>query len=373
MKFSKIVYVVALLLLQACGGNNAQILKQGKEINLDYAKNLKLSEVEPGVTLAYLTNPWSDGNFLAKYALVDKNRDIPAYLTDDFEIIRVPLENSIVYSGVHVSLLDEFGSFNNVKGVCDVSYIHDRKTLDAIKDRKIVDCGAGSSPNIEKILMIRPEAVLLSPYENSDETRPFQKSGIKTILTADYMENTPLGRAEWMRFYGRLYGKGPSADSIFMKVRDEYESLKNKTKDVSNRPKVLFDRIYSGVWDVPTSSSVTGILINDAGGENPFSKFTQKGSAHLSAEEVLINAQNSDIWLIRYIEPQLTLDALKKDNPVYSRLKPFEQGNIYGSNTLNTNLFEDGAFHPERTLLEMIKLIHPEIESGDLKYYQKLK
>ena len=120
---------------------------------------------------------------------------------------------------------------------------------------------------------------------------------------------------------------------------------------------------------------MTGRLINDAGGLNPFAMRRESGSAHLTAEEVLYKAKDADIWLIRHFEPSgLSLSALKADNPIYAKFKAYKNGNVYGANTLKRPLFEDGAFHPQLVLEEMVRLLHPELTApGDtLRYYRKL-
>lgn len=369
-----ILIIIVLSLLQSCGsGNNdTNIEDKGKDIVLNHARNITIKQLEPGVTLVSLKNPWDTTGIMAKYALIEREKDIPASLPKDYSVIRIPVERSVVYSGVHVSLIEELGAFDAVNGICDVEYIHDKNTLNAVKSGKIFDCGLYSSPNIERILSLKPDVVLLSPYENSDVTTLFKKTDIQLVLTADYMEKTPLGRAEWMRFYGLLYGKSHKADSLFNAIENDYLTQREKVNKVKSRPSVMFDRLYSGVWDVPTSGSVTGILISDAGGSNPFETYNQGGAAHLSVEEILVKAGKSDIWLIRYIEPQLSLDGIGKENPVYKKFKPYQDHNVFGANTLTTNLFEDGAFHPNQTLREMIRLLHPEVETSPLRYYKRL-
>lgn len=373
MKSRILIYIALVLsLLQSCGGGNTNAIHKGDKIEMRHARNIKMREISPGVTLADLRNPWDTTATLARYALVEKGVEIPSGLPTDTKIIRVPLESSVVFSGVHVSLLDELGAGKAVVGVCDAEYINDTTIRDGLTKGRIADCGQSMQPNIERIVSLHPGAVLLSPYDNADPTQIFAKTGINVIQTADYMEATPLGRAEWMRFYGRLFGKSTEADSLFSSIEKNYESIRQRTEKTEKKPKVLFDRIYSGVWDVPTSGSVTGHLIADAGGTNPFDEYKQGGSAHLSSEEVILKGHDADVWVIRYLEPSLTLTSLGRDNASYMRFKAYRNKNIYGANTLTVPLFEDGAFHPDKILKEMLRILHPELEKTPLEYYQKL-
>lgn len=373
--FALVITMTALSLLSACGSGNATHTSEGTDIEMHHAHNLKMVDLGGEMTLVTLRNPWDTTKTMARYALVPRSQNTPTGLPQGTVRISVPVERSVVYSGVHVSLLDELGAFNAINGICDAGYVTDRKALQAVSDGTLADCGSSQSPNMERIVSLQPEVIVLSPFEKSDEASRFARTGINVVEAADYMEDTPLGRAEWMRFYGRLYGRGDQADSLFAVVERDYENLCQRAASTKTKPYVLFDRLYNGVWDVPTSGSVTGRLINDAGGMNPFALRREAGSAHLTAEEVLYKAQNADYWLIRHFEPSgLTLTSLKTDNPVYTKFKAYTTNNVFGANTIERPLFDDGAFHPQLVLEEMIRIIHPELTTpGDtLHYYKKL-
>lgn len=367
--------IMTLSLLPSCGGGNASHSGEGDKITMRHARNISMEELGDSVTLVTLRNPWDTTRTMARYALIPRGKEAPKSLPEGTVTLNIPLERSVVYSGVHVALIDELGAMDAINGVCDAAYINDVNAKSAIASGKIADCGNNQSPNIERIVSLRPQVILLSPYEKTDEAARFARTGISVVETADYMEPTPLGRAEWMRFYGRLYGKGEIADSIFASIEKRYDEIRERAAKAKTKPRVLFDRIYSGAWDVPTSQSVTGRLIKDAGGLNPFEMRLESGSAHLTAEEVLYKAGNADIWLIRHFESSvLSLSRLKADDPIYSKFKAFKTGNVYGANTLEHPLFEDCAFHPQLVLEEMVRLLHPELTApGDtLRYYRKL-
>lgn len=374
MKLSNIIlFLNVLILLLSCGRVNTIYENEGQQIDIKYAHNLKINRLENGIEIVTLLNPWDTTSNIARYALIEKGKELEVELPDDVIQINVPIQRSVVYSGVHASLINELGALNAVQGICDSEYIQDTLLKDALTAGKIKDCGSNFSPNIEKIISLNPEAILLSPYESQDVTTPFKNTGLKLVQTLDYMESTPLGRAEWMRFYGRLYGKGEIADSLFKSIENDYIAEKDKVSKLASRPSIIFDKLYSGVWSVPTSESVTGNLINDAGGRNPFENYHKSGSVSLSAEEVLLKGGNADYWLIRYIEPALSLESLASENPIYKKFNAYSSGKIYSCNTLKKSLFEDGAFHPNLVLKEMIRILHPEVEPGELEYYSPVK
>ena len=369
--FLLVLVIVVLSSLPGCNGGKTSSDVGGTEVELRHATLLSMKELSDGTTLVTVKNPWDTTAVLDRYALVDRNARRPASIPAGFKIISVPVERSIVYSGLHASLLNELGKLNAVNGMCDIQYVNDSATSVAIQKGKILDCGKNISPVIERIISLKPEIILLSPYENSDDESRYKSINVRLVEAADYMEPTPLGRAEWMRFYGRLFGASAKADSLFSQIENEYLSLSAEARKSKKHPSLIFDRVYSGIWYVTTSGSVTGRLIEDAGGINPFAGYKNGGSAPLSAEEVLNTGKNADFWLIRHSEPSLSLKGLAGDAPVYSKFKAFKNGNVYMANTVTTRLFEDGAFHPERTLREMVRILHPEIESTPLKYYIK--
>lgn len=369
-----ILAITALSLLQSCGGGNANHSVEGEKIELRHAKNISMTEIRDGVTLVELKNPWDSSSMLGRYALVDKSLSESPTLPEGVVEIKVPIERSVVFSGVHTALLNELGTLQAVNGMCDVNYLFDSATKEAVSKGLIEDCGSNTMPKMEKIVTLRPEVIILSPYEKSDDASKFARTGIKIVEAADYMEPSPLGRAEWMRFYGRLYGKAEIADSLFNSIEQDYLSAKQSVKTAQYKPSVMFDRIYNGVWDAPTSESVTGQLLSDAGGMNPFEDVKGPGPIHLAPEEMLMKGGKSDKWLIRHFEKSgLTLSSLKADNKLYSGLKPYQTGEIYEVNTLEKPIFEDGAFHPNLILRELIRIIHPEIDPTPLQYYSIIK
>lgn len=371
--FSILILISGGLLLQDCGRSSSDTSElKGEKVEFRYASNIKMEEYDD-FTLVEIRNPWDTLQTLQRLILLEEGKDRPSGFKDA-TTITVPLKNSLVYSSVHSSLISELGSSEAITGICDKEYIVDEKVKEGISSGRIKDCGSSLSPNLEKIIKLSPDAVLLSPYENGGGESKIEKFGIPIVECADYMEPSPLGRAEWMKFYGRLFGKGNEADSLFSVTENDYLRLSNKAKRAADKPSVLFDRIYGQSWSVPGGKSTVGILINDAGGKNPFEKYDVAGSVQLSPEKVVYEAGEADIWLIRYARMPMTLEELKKEKPLYSLLKAYKEGSVYGSETINTNLFDDQAFHPQWVLRDMISIIHPEITLEDGKrYFEKLK
>lgn len=366
-----------LPLLAACGGGNSHFLassKENKEIKLDYAVNLTLSQSD-GVTKAEISNPWDTTRILHTYILVPDSIKIPENLPKG-TVVRTPLKRSIIYSSVHNSLVTELGALEAIGGVCDAQYIHQKELADRIASGKVTDCGNSMMPDIEKIIKLQPDAILLSPFENSGTYGKLGQLGIPIIECADYMETSPLGRAEWMKFYGMLFGKEEDANLKFQQTETEYNRLKNLASNLKSQPKVLVDRFYGSTWNVPGAHSTMGIFIEDAGGKNPFDYLDKSGSTPLSGEHILTKAGDADIWIIRYSQTtDKPLSELKSDNAIYAKIKAAKEGNVYGCNTSEVRFYEEVPFHPQWLLSQLITIFHPELSQIEENhvYFTKMK
>ena len=364
--------ILLLLFPQSCGSNNNSS-SSGKKLAMRYAENLTVEEYD-GYAVARIRNPWDTTKLLRTYVLLDKGIDIPQGINPQ-DVIRVPLEKSVVYSAVHNGLINELGATDAVSGVCDAEYIFDDTLRNRIEKGIIKDCGDSMSPNVEEIIRISPGAILLSPFENMHSHGKLDHAGIPIVECADYMETSPLGRAEWMKFYGRLYGKKEIADSLFQETERQYLTLKEIASKTMGRPKILMDRIYGQTWNVPAGNSTMGQMIEDAGGKNPFDYAKTSGSLQLSPEKVLYEAMDADYWLIRFAYTPLTLATLQSDRAMYGKFKAFKNGNVYGSDSSKTRIFEDVAFHPQWLLGNLITLFHPELTlpTKSKSYFEKIK
>lgn len=362
---------MVLPLLVSCKGGNALVSNDGGDtLKLAYADNLSLIRY-PDYVKATVRNPWDTTAILHTYILVPDSIDLPAVLPRG-TVVRTPLKSALIYSSVHNSLVSEFGAIDAISGVCDATYIHQPELVARISDGRVADCGIGTSPNIEKIISLNPDGIMLSPFENSGTYGKLGQLGIPVIECADYMETSPLGRAEWMKFYGMLFGKEDVAERMFADTEKEYLQLKKIATGLSSRPRVLIDRLYGQTWYVPAGNSTMGIFIRDAGGENPFDEYHRSGSVGLTGEQVLFNAADADVWLLRYNQKtDKTVGELGDDNAIYTQFEAFKNGRVYGCNTANTNFYEDVPFHPQWLLRDMISIFHPELSNFTSECYFK--
>ena len=373
-----VILSISLMMLASfasCKGGQASVSeKMGKEVPIKYAENLSVVEHE-GFTEVKVRNPWDTAKLLQKYILVPTEQELPANLPEG-TVVRTPVSNALVYSTVHNSLISEIGGIDAIGGVCNAEYVNEGEVKERLRSGRIADCGVSMSPDIEKIIKLHPQVIMLSPFENNDKYAKVGELGIPIIECADYMETSALGRAEWVKFYGLLFGKADVAEKMFGDVEEKYNALKEMASKVAKRPKVLIDQRYGQVWNVPGGESTMAGLIRDARGINPFDAYKQSGSVPLAPEKVLAEAYDADIWFVRYNQDnEKTLKELASDAPVNSQFKAYKEGNVYGCNTRYIDFYEETPFHPERLLENLIYYMHPEMRGDALthSYYTQMR
>lgn len=418
------------LLMAACQGGKtaAADAEPGDTLEMKYAKLLTIvkhgdgeeaSGVAEGIDYQYaevlVANPWKAGTMLHRYILIPKGeegdktvamlakrRSTGARCTTD--TVRTPVERSAVFIAPHCQLMYEMGCQQAIRGVCDLDYINipdvrkraaagnaaagkasvgNVSAENAAAGNSIVDCGSSMAPDIERIIALKPEAILLSPFENSGGYGKLDKLHIPIIEAADYMESSPLGRAEWMKFYGMLFGneEGKSngisgsceskADSLFAKIEKEYLKLKAEAGKLPKGLSILTERKTGNVWYVPGGQSTIGILLKDANARYIFEDDQHSGSLAMSPEQILAKGKQVDVWAFKYFGgAPLSQAQLLQEYDGYKALAAFNRGNIYQVDTSTVPYFELTSFHPELLLREFIILAHGE-RFGKLRFYKK--
>ncbi len=393
----------AALLMAACqGGKTAAAAEAGDTLEMKYAKLLTIvkhgdgeensdaaEDIDYQYAEAIIANPWKAGTMLHRYILIPKGkegdktvamlarrRSTGARCTTD--TVRTPVESNLVFTAPHCQLLTELGCQNAITGVCDKDYINipdikSRAQADAKVAHPIMDCGSSMQPDIERIIALHPEALLISPFENSGGYGKLDKLRIPVIETADYMETSPLGRAEWIKLYGLLLGSS-KADSLFSAIEKEYLQLKAEAAKLPLGLSILTERKTGNVWYVPGGKSTMGILLRDAHARYIFADDTHSGSLSMSPEQIIAKGNQVDVWAFKYFGGNaLTKQDLLAEYQGYQALKAFQTGTVYETDTSCEPYFELTSFHPEILLREFIVLSHPEAgdKFGKLRFYKK--
>lgn len=402
MKIKNIIFgALVVLLVVACQGGKTASGEGGDTLQMKYAELLTIVKHNDGAyTEAIIENPWKKGTTLHKYILVPKGKEgdeTVARLKDDIrensalqigkacDIVRTPLESNVVFTAPHCQLMYELGCKNAITGVCDKDYINipdikervklsDGKASTSDTDKVIIDCGSSMQPDIERIIALKPEGLFISPFENSGGYGKLDKLHIPIIETADYMETSPLGRAEWMKFYGLLFKSEERSDSLFSSIEKEYLALKAEAAKLPLGLSILTERKMGSVWYVPGGKSTMGILLKDANAKYIFADDTHSGSLAYGPERILSKGTQIDVWAFKYFGGKaLSKSDLLAEYEGYKALKTFKQNSIYQVDTSTQPYFELTSFHPEILLREFIILAHPKAtQFGKLRFYQHL-
>ena len=394
-------------LLVSCGGRQTTASQEaGDTVVFKYATQLNIVR-HKDYTEVVVKNPWKEGKILHRYLLVPDSIDPQDISLTSYHspltstIVRTPLRRSVMFTTVHCAMLMSFGCEQSIAGVADLKYIKIPWIHEQVKAGRITDVGEGMSPVVEKIIDQRPDALFLSPFENSGGYGRLEEIGIPIIECAEYMEPSPLARAEWLRFYGMLFGCEQKADSLFAVVDSSYCALRSlftvdslqftddytkgseglASKSTVNRKlltvnkTVLLDKVTGSVWYVPGGKSTIGQMIQDAGGNYPWADDDHSGSVSLPFEAVLEKAGEADVWLFRYSsDHDITPDELLSEHHGYGQFKAFRSGEIYGCDVERSLFYEESPFRPDWLLGDYIHILHPDIPNlPPLRYYKKVK
>ena len=352
------LFVALLLSLAGCqkrGVGGVDSL-EGDTIEMKYATLLTMVRHGERVEVT-IRNPWDTTKVLQQFWVDSVCR------------------RAAVYSSVHCCLVEELGGIDQLAGVMDGKYIMHEEVQQRLRDGRMRDFGEGMQPNVEAVIEAGVDLLMSSPMENGGGYGRLERLGIPILECADYMEASPLARAEWMKLYGILFGQEQRADSLFRLVEQRYLALREQAAGVSHKPLVVAEMPYGGHWDVPSGGSTTGILYKDAGARYAFADVEGGGSKSLSVEATFEKAQAADLWMIKYHAPEaLTKEALANDVPLTAHIKAYKEDRVYGCNTQYKTYYEDTPFHPDRVLADLIRIIHPELGvKSEYQYFEPVK
>lgn len=361
--------LLAALMLCSCGGRD-RFDPAGFGAGVEYARNLSIEKSE-GYTLVRVRNPWDTTLLRAQYVLIDRDSPLPDNLPDGV-IIRTPVQRAAVYTSVHAAMLDNIGALDAICGICEPQYVTAEAVRRLIADGRIADLGDATGPSIEKMLDLNADVIIASPFENSGFGAA-QKTGIPIVEALDYMENHPLGRTEWVKFFGLLTDRETVADSIFRATEKRYLELRTLATGADSRPTVVLEHKYGPSWGIPSGGSYIAVMHADAGASYVFADLPGGKVVNMTFEEVYDKAGDADFWFIKN-DTDITTDMLKSDYKPYSQFKAYRDGGILFCNTTATTYYDDITLHPDLILEDFIAIYHPELLPDHLqRYYFPMK
>lgn len=353
-----LILMAGMLLFGSCfRSGTAGSIALGSQDSVIQSASLLSMQRAPGYTLVTVGDPWK-GGVLHRYVLVPRDSVLPDDLPQG-TVVRTPVARALVYSSVHTSLMNELGAIAAVRGVVDKQYFNDSTIAAGLADGSIADCGNSMNPTVEKVIDMQPDAILLSPYQDASYGQ-IATLDIPIIECADYLEYDPLGRAEWMKFYGELVGERERADSLYNAVVEAYNRIKRQAADAATHPTVVTEMVISGIWNVPGGKSYMARILSDAGAQYLWAHDDNTGSLALDFNQVLAVAQNADFWFIKWTNIN-SLNDLQGAYDLNREMLAFKNKRVYVCDTDRTRFFDRIPFHPEVLLQEFAAIMHPEL------------
>ncbi|MCD7901922.1 MAG: ABC transporter substrate-binding protein [Bacteroides sp.] len=370
-------YLVSWFFLFSCKGKptvKTQAEKQFTNIELSEAKLFAIAKADE-YTQVTVYNPWKQGEIYDTYYLIkQEDTEVPS----DGHKVRIPISSLMVNSATHLGFLELLGELDKVTGVCDANYIYSPVIRQGVNSGQIQNLGDAFNLDIERLLMLRPQAVMTTAYNAEDEnSRRMKQTGLTLLYNIEWQEKTLLGRAEWIKFVGAFFDKLPQADSIYTHIETEYNKVKElAAQQITDKPTVLSGQDFRGSWSMPGGKSFNAILFQDAGADYYYKNNESSGSISTSIEEALLHFSKADIWVNVQVN---TLQELARMDSKYKLFKPYQTGFVYNNlrrtnETGGNDYWESGVARPDLLLRDMMKIFHPDLQPGyELTYMQKLK
>lgn len=318
-----------------------------------------------------------ESNKTETYVLYKNGVQIPDSLKK-YKSVSVPIQHIIVTSTTHLPSLEMLEVENSLIGFPGLDYISSEKIRSLINDKKIREVGQNESINTEIVVDLNPDILVSFAINESNQTlENLKNAGIKVLLNGDWNEKNPLGKAEWIKFFGALYDKDQKAKEVFDNIKSDYENAIELAQKATTKPTVITGNIYEDVWYLPKGDSWSAVFLTQANTEYFWKDTSGTGSLALSFEQVFDTAQNADFWI--GAGNYSSLDEMIKANPHYKEFKAFKEGNIYSFSTKKgatggAIYYELAPNRPDLVLKDIIKITHPELlEDYELQFFEKLQ
>ena len=368
-KKSLIIIFICVFTLFACKDkkNVDQIPDTASEsISNSYAEGFQIIDHNNYKTLK-VSNPWPKADKSYSYALIPKSEAPKITLNkDEFDgLIITPVQKIVVTSTTHIPALELLGVEQTLVGFPGTDYISSEKTRTRIENNHIRELGNNEGINTEVLLELRPDVVVAFGVDGNNKSMEIiEKSGIPVIYNGDWVEKSPLAKAEWIKFFGALYHKDKEAETLFTQIETDYLQAKQIASEAKTKPTVLCGAMHKDVWYLPNGTSPEAQFLKDANTKYLWNDTKETGSIALSFEAVFEKAKHADLWL----SPSYytSYKDLKDSNNHYTQFDAFKNKTIYTfSNTTGKTggvlYYELGTSRPDLVLKDMIKICHPEL------------
>jgi len=358
-------------LLVGCQHKTVQKKIYEVQSSIHFAKGFALYNYKDYSKLV-IKSPYPNAKEQFEYYLVKKGTHPKI---KEGKVITVPLKKVVVTSTTHIPMLTALKVEKTLVGFPNLKYISSPSVRQLIDQNKVQELGNSMQINTEILLNLKPDVLIgFSMQSQNKMYSTIEKSGIPVILNGDWLETTPLGRAEWLKLFGALYNKSSEADSLFKAIVSDYNSAREIAKKATEKPTILAGVLYKNVWNLPAGDSFVAQFLKDANTNYYWQNDKGTGSLNLSFETVLNTAQNADYW----IAPSnfMSFNQMKESNLHYTKFKPFRMKKIFTfaltqGETGGVIYYEEAPLKPNIVLKDIIKITHPNLLPNYKPYFLK--
>lgn len=377
MRFKLIILLIISFVFVAFGCRSkshnpvSNSISQSQYVEVKHAKGFSISTSSNGFNLSIL-NPWQGAqnenqSFCFSYA--------NSKISDS--CINLPLKRIVCLSTTHLAFLSSLGELERVVGVSGGKYISNQFILSRIRKGEVVDLGYEQSLNYELLLSIKPDVVFAYGIgsESLGYLNRIRELGVKVVIIGEYLESTPLAKAEWIKVFGAMLGKSSVADSIFSRIESEYVAVSNRFRNRPVKPKVFINLPWNDVWYFPGNENYMASLISDAGGDYLLSNLKGNETHAFSFESAIEKGVNADVWI--NLGSYNSVKQVLGDFPRLKVLPVIKSENVFNNNKRITaeggnDIFESGVMNPHIILKDLVKIFYPDSIEHSLFYYKKL-
>ena len=378
MNYTKKISILLLFLLVFACKTESEKAKPNIESNslIKYAKGFDIQYLNDHIKLE-IKSPYPDSDEHLEYILIHNKTDLSQF-TNDEKIISIPLEKTVVTSTTHIPMLELLEVEQSLIGFPNTRYISSEITSKLVENGHIQELGNDASINTEILIDLKPDAVIAFAMSGGNKSlSTIERAEIPVIYNGDWLEESPLGRAEWLKFFGVLYGKEQMADSIFQSIEKQYISAKKIATATSSKPTVLSGAMFKDVWNLPAGESFVAQFLRDANTDYLWKDTEGKGSLQLNFENVLEKGQTTDLWLAPgYFESK---EQMLQASKHYEQFAAYRNDNLYTfANKKGANggviYYELAPTRPDLVLKDIIKIAHPEVlKDYEMTFFEKMK
>lgn len=373
------LFVLAITIVSCSSNGNSSVSTYADSIYLpEYASGFRILGAEGrSSVIIESVNPWQGADSVVTRLFIARDGEEPPQGFEG-QVIEGNARRIIAMSSTHIAMLYVIGETARVVGVSGMDFISN----DAVRSRRdsIGDVGYDGNVNYELLLSLQPDIILLYGTNGASGMEPKLKElGIPYVYIGEYLEDSALGKAEWIVAVAEIVGKRDEGIKAFSAIPERYNAIREKAANClkhSSRPKVMINLPYGDSWFMAPTGSYLVRLIEDAGGDYIYKKNNSNESRPIDLEEAFMLVSASDKWI--NVGQTRSLDELRKNYPKFAATKPVLSGEVYNTtgrvaaNGAN-DYWERGVVEPDVVLRDMVMIFHPELADSDLVYYEKLK